>query len=99
MQVDPGLEAVDPTLAFRDFQGLSGTFRDFQGLSGTFRDFQLLKLKCDKLLSNFAFNCNLRHYNWGNDAPGPGPMPVGPGLGGLAGLGRAVQVHPRLTPG
>ena len=24
--------------------------------------FQLLKLKCDKLLSNFAFNCNLRHY-------------------------------------
>ena len=24
---------VDPTLAFTDFQGLSGTFRDFQGLS------------------------------------------------------------------
>ena len=21
-----------------------------------------LKLKCDKLLSSFAFNCNLRHY-------------------------------------
>ena len=32
-------------------------------LSGTFRDFQLLKLNLDKLLSNFAFNCNLRHYN------------------------------------
>ena len=31
-----------------------------------FKDFQLLKLKCDKLLSNFArfgFNCNLRHYS------------------------------------
>ena len=27
-----------------------------------FRGFQLLKLKHDKLLSNFAFNCNLRHY-------------------------------------
>ena len=27
-----------------------------------FRDFQLLKLKYDKLLSNFAFKCNLRHY-------------------------------------
>ena len=26
-----------------------------------FRDFQLLKLKYDMLLSNFAFNCNLRH--------------------------------------
>ena len=22
-----------------------------------------MKLKHDKLLSNFAFNCNLRHYN------------------------------------
>ena len=28
-----------------------------------FRDFQLLKLKHDELLSNFAFNFNLRHYN------------------------------------
>ena len=28
-----------------------------------FRDFQLLKLNYDKLLSNFAFKCNLRHYN------------------------------------
>jgi len=53
VQVDPGLEAVDPTLAFRDFQELSGTFRNFQ----------LLKLKYVKLLSNFGFNCNLRHYN------------------------------------
>jgi len=45
VQVHPGLEAVDPTLAVWDFQ--------------------LLKLKHDKLLSNFAcfaFNCNLRHY-------------------------------------
>ena len=25
--------------------------------------FQRLKLKCDKLLSNVAFNCNLRHYS------------------------------------
>ena len=24
--------------------------------------FQRLNLKCDKLLSNFGFNCNLRHY-------------------------------------
>ena len=32
-------------------------------LSGTFRDFQLWKLKYDKLLSSFAFNCNLRHYS------------------------------------
>ena len=31
-------------------------------LSGTFRDSQLLKLKYDKLVSNFAFKCNLRHY-------------------------------------
>ena len=27
-----------------------------------FQGLQLLKLKYDKLLSNFAFNCNLRHY-------------------------------------
>ena len=42
--------AVDPTLAF----------------IGTFRDFQRLKLKYDKLLSNFAwfaFNCKVRHYS------------------------------------
>ena len=31
----------------------------------TFRDFQLLKLKHDKLLSNVAFNCSLRHYTQG----------------------------------
>ena len=34
-------------------------------LSGTFRGFQLLKLKYEKLLSDFAcfgFNCKLRHY-------------------------------------
>jgi len=28
-----------------------------------FRNFQRLKLRYDKLLSNFAFNCNLRHYH------------------------------------
>jgi len=33
-----------------------------QALSGTFRNFQLLKLKYDKLLSNFSFKCKLRHY-------------------------------------
>ena len=36
VQVDPGYPvvfAVDPTLAFRHFQGLSGAFRGFQGLS------------------------------------------------------------------
>ena len=27
-----------------------------------FRHFQRLKLTYDKLLSKFAFNCNLRHY-------------------------------------
>ena len=32
-------------------------------LSGTFRDFQRLKLKCDELLSNVAFNCTLRPYS------------------------------------
>jgi len=32
-------------------------------LLGTFRGFQLLKLEYDKLLSNLAFNCNLRLYN------------------------------------
>ena len=31
-------------------------------LSGTFRGFQRLKLKHEKLLTNFAINCNLRHY-------------------------------------
>ena len=42
-------------------------------LSGTFRDFQLLKLKYDKLLSNSAFNRNLRHYMLGA-ACGPVPL-------------------------
>ena len=36
-----------------------------RSLSGTFKGFQRLKLKYDKLLSNFGFKCNLRHYNWG----------------------------------
>ena len=35
-----------------------------------FRNFQRLKLKYDKLLSNFAFNCNLRHYIKGTVARG-----------------------------
>ena len=38
-------------------------------LSGTFRDFQRFKLKHDKLLSTFAFNCNLRHYTEGDLLP------------------------------
>ena len=67
VQLDPGLTALDPTLAFRHFQGLSGNFRDFQGLSGTFRGFQgLSALETEnhaKLLSNVAFNCKLRYYN------------------------------------
>ena len=48
MQLHPGLTAaaLDPTLAFRDFQ--------------------LLKLKHDKLLPTFAFNCKMRHYVSGN---------------------------------
>ena len=37
-------------------------------LSGTFRDFQLLTLKHDNLLSNFAVNCNLRHYTKASNA-------------------------------
>ena len=54
MQVDPGLTAVDPARAFRDFQRL--------------------KLKYDKLLSNFAcfgFNFNVRHCNKGAGVVGP----------------------------
>jgi hypothetical protein len=35
--------------------------------------FQLLKLKCDELLSSFAFNFNLRRYTWepGRSCPLP----------------------------
>jgi len=33
-----------------------------------FRHFQLLKLKHDKLLSNFAFNCKLRQYTLVDEA-------------------------------
>ena len=36
------MTAVDPTLAFRDFQ--------------------FLKLNYEKLLSNFALNCKVRHF-------------------------------------
>ena len=43
VQLDPGFEHLTPRL-------LSGTFRHFRH----FRGFQLLKLKYDKLLSNFA---------------------------------------------
>jgi len=80
VQVDPGLEAVDPTLAFR--------------LSG--RGFRLLKLKYEKLLSNFGFNCNLC------------PSKVAAVQLGLhrmlsehsaaAHCGEAVHVDPALTP-
>ena len=48
----PWVLKIDPTLAL---------FR----LSGTFRHFQLLKLEYDKLLSNFAFDFNLRNYTKG----------------------------------
>ena len=34
-------------------------------LTLAFRNFQLSKLKYEKLLSNIAFNCNLRHYTLG----------------------------------
>ena len=54
VQVDPGYPvvfAVDPTLAFRDFQ--------------------LLKQTYDKLLSKFAFNCNMRHYTAGARCANP----------------------------
>jgi hypothetical protein len=71
VQVDPGFEAVDPALAFRDFQ--------------------LLKLNYDKLLSNLAFNCNLRHYSWLLDnAP---EVAAAAEAGGLC-FGEAVQVDP-----
>ena len=43
-----------------------------------------MKLKYDKLLSNFAFNCNLRHYTWAG-------MLLPPGEGG--GAVQAVQVY------
>ena len=33
-----------------------------------------MKLKYDKLLSNFAFNCNLRHYTKAAPAPPPGML-------------------------
>ena len=59
VQVDPGFFAVDPTLAFRDFQ--------------------LLKLKHDKLLSSFAFHCNLRHYHQARSLPTAGRCSLTPG--------------------
>ena len=52
---------------------------------------QLLKLKHDKLLSNSAFNCNLRHCNW--------PWyEVMERLGAVAYLnGEAVQLDPEFS--
>ena len=65
----PRVLAVEPTLAFRDFQ--------------------LLKLKYDELLSNFAFNCNLR----------PSIKGDGISLDIIDKIpGGAVQVDPMLTP-
>ena len=68
-------------LAFRDFQQV---FKDFQQ---AFRDFRILKLKHDKLLSNFAnfacfgFNLNLRpcmvDYRIGLCRAGHGPFTGG----------------------
>ena len=43
-----------------------------------------MKLKYDELLSNVAFNCNLRHYTLGSDWSKEA-LKVG-------------QVDPRLTP-
>jgi len=49
-----------------------------------------LKLKHNELLSNFAFNCNLRRYSV--DFAQLIIFYVDPAFGG------AVQVDPRLTP-
>ena len=51
-------------------------------LSGTFRAFQLWKLKHDKLLSNGAFNCKVRHYTASIvETRGPGfAMPAASGF-------------------
>ena len=57
-------------------------------LSGTFRDFQRLNLAYDKLVSNLAFNFNLRPCNKDEDE----------GLD-TSHHGGAVQVDPGLTPG
>ena len=43
-----------------------------------------MKLKYDKLLSNFAFNCNLRHYNM---EPDTSPFGTGSGSTGVGGGG------------
>ena len=48
-----------------------------------------LKLKCDELLSSFAFNFNLRRYNTGAPVPStvmPAPEPRAP-LSGPAPVG------------
>ena len=51
-----------------------------------------MNLTYDKLLSNVAFNFNLRHYNLEVVDAGTGtPLDWG-------GLGGALQLDPRLTP-
>ena len=62
---------------------------------------QRLKLTYEKLLSNFAFNLNLRHYPWACWASrcpvGRGCQKMGVGSGSLV-AGGAVQFDPSLTP-
>jgi len=48
--------------------------------------FQLLKLKYDKLLSKFAFSCNLRHYTEMETISGGSIL--------LVGLGRKCSKYP-----
>jgi len=59
-------------------------------LSGTFRGFQLLTLTDDKLLSNFALNCKVRHYS-------KGLHPERPDLTLLRWGGANPQLDPKST--
>ena len=61
-----------------------------------FRDFQLLKLKYDKPLSNFAFNCKLCHYSVAQDHF-TSDTSLGYTIVGRCRLPGSPQVDPRLT--
>jgi len=52
-----------------------------------------LNLKHDKLLSNFAFNCNLRHYTQANVRE---RNTFHRELAVMAEVGSSVQVEPRV---
>jgi len=57
-----------------------------------------LKLKHYELLSNVAFNCNLRHYTLAAAAHAPGGFALYVGAWVVVrGLGGAVQVDPEST--